>query len=345
VKVLIDARRLAHGGIGTYLQNLILGLFAVTQLSKSSSSDCERLGFNCSNLRLRLILIDDDFSKQFLIKHPLLESILEDTVTLKIKPGYSLTDHLFLGREIGRKVNWSQVDVFHAPHYNLQRGIKSRSVVTVHDLIHIHFPEAFYYPLLAKRFLKYALISANQIIAVSRATQLELESFGAKFGVTRPITVIPNAFDQSLEKLTQVDLEKPFFLAVFSNLKPHKNLKLLVSAYELLSLALGPRAPKLYLVGSGINKLAVEQLVKNKEIKVLGPVSSEILRALYSEAAALVVPSLAEGFCLPVLEAHSYGTPVVSTPVPAIKELAVLGDLISKDFSVTSFAEALIDMA
>jgi glycosyltransferase involved in cell wall biosynthesis len=59
----------------------------------------------------------------------------------------------------------------------------------------------------------------------------------------------------------------------------------------------------------------------------LGTVLDPMLRKAYQDAVALVVPSLKEGFCLPVLEAHSFGTPVIAADIPILREVAAEGGL------------------
>jgi glycosyltransferase involved in cell wall biosynthesis len=76
---------------------------------------------------------------------------------------------------------------------------------------------------------------------------------------------------------------------------------------------------------------------------VLGKVSAEELDYLYAGATGVVISSLAEGFCLPALEAQAHGTRVIARPVPAIQELASSNDCIARDLSVGALAHAIRD--
>jgi glycosyltransferase involved in cell wall biosynthesis len=74
----------------------------------------------------------------------------------------------------------------------------------------------------------------------------------------------------------------------------------------------------------------------------MGPVSKEKLSKLYHEALGLVVPSRAEGFCLPALEAHACGTPVISTPIPAVREILGDADVICPGFAPADIAQGIM---
>ncbi|MDP1591075.1 MAG: glycosyltransferase, partial [Prosthecobacter sp.] len=80
-------------------------------------------------------------------------------------------------------------------------------------------------------------------------------------------------------------------------------------------------------------------------VHLLGMVSREDLCQLYAAADALVVASYAEGFCLPVLEAHVCGTPVIARPVPAVLELLSASDTVCTDFSLNALQDALVDFS
>ena len=113
-RVLIDGRKLQHGGIGTYLENLILGLL------EKRSADVS-------------LLADKDVAR----KLPWIQQ-----VRLFHEPArpYSF-DELFL---MPRRIPWPEFDLFHVPHFTLPYGIPLPSVITLHDLIHINYPERWY---------------------------------------------------------------------------------------------------------------------------------------------------------------------------------------------------------
>jgi glycosyltransferase involved in cell wall biosynthesis len=258
-----------------------------------------------------------------------------------------------------RRVDWNVFDLYHAPHFTLPFGIPIPTVVTIHDLIHIEHPESFYYPFVARHLIKSAVRRASAVLAVSNATKHAVE---ALTGVTSNyISVVPNAMpaflhgdDVALGMTAQVReavTKSPYFVAVLSNLKPHKGAADLLVAYqqarrEFLSTTPDRLFPNLLLAGYGARDILhdnnLHSLAQEIEgVSVLGAVSAGDLKQLYSTAQALVVPSLAEGFCLPALEAQSVGTRVVCRPVPALQELVTSHDLLAADLSRHSLAEVL----
>ena len=120
-------------------------------------------------------------------------------------------------------------------------------------------------------------------------------------------------------------LDGPFVLYA-GNIKPHKNLERLIEAFHLIR-----RGPlehvKLLIIGDEISKLpalrrAVHRHKLHKHVRFLGFVPDETLAILYRLAAVFVFPSLYEGFGLPPLEAMASGTPVVTSNLSSMPEVA-----------------------
>jgi len=337
LRVLLDARKIWDGGIGVYIRNLIAGLV-------------ENPAISLSILVPKRIVQDPKFAKYSWLD--CVEVIEEDT-----KP-YSC-DELF---HLGRKVTKNRFDLFHTPHYVLPFGIKVPTVVTIHDLIHVRYPEKFYYPFLSTPLILSAMKRAARILTVSQATYDDLKRLYPVSKVISKIRVVPNAIepcflkkcDNSAENLnSRFKITSPFFLAVFSNLKPHKGIKDLLYAFLAVKKRLQKQEMslvkdfKLVLVGQGMEALPnmdilLEQLDEVRDVFILGRVSDEDLLNLYASASALVVSSLAEGFGLPVIEAQSQGCPVISRPVPCVKELLTEHDIVCTDFSNEALENALI---
>jgi glycosyltransferase involved in cell wall biosynthesis len=139
------------------------------------------------------------------------------------------------------------------------------------------------------------------------------------------------------------DITDPFFLFV-GNLKPHKNLKLLLAAFESVSLRIPHR---LIVVGQSegfitSDKDSLTRSNNSARVAFAGAVPDEQLDKLMSKASALIVPSFYEGFGLPALEALAAGLPVVASDIPPLKE--VCGDLATyfDPTSTEALAEALL---
>ena len=229
-------------------------------------------------------------------------------------------------------------DVFHAPHYVLPPATRCRSVVTIHDCIHLMFPQ--YLP--NRAAYAYAAASmwraarrSHRILTVSEASKRDIIHF---FNVPpEKIVVVYNAIDErfrrapSEEDVARVreryQLNHGFVLYV-GNIKPHKNLVRLIEAFDELRQR-GFDELKLLIIGDEISKLpalrrAVHSHKLHKHVRFLGYLPDETLAVLYRLAAVFVFPSLYEGFGLPPLEAMASGTPVVTSNVSSMPE--VTGD-------------------
>ena len=228
------------------------------------------------------------------------------------------------------------VTLFHAPHYVLPPLVRCRSVVTIHDCIHLMFPQ--YLP--SRLALTYARTSIA--LASRRATRVLTVSESSKRDILRfvdvpagKIDVIYNAYDERFgvepreEDVIRVreryQLHDEFVLYA-GNVKPHKNLERLIQAFYLVRKR-GLENLKLVLIGDDISKYAalrraVHSHQLHKYVRFLGYLPEETLAVMYRLAAVFVFPSLYEGFGLPPLEAMASGTPVVTSNVSSLPEVA-----------------------
>jgi len=227
------------------------------------------------------------------------------------------------------------------------------SVVTVHDLAFLAYPEAFHAA--KRRYLtamtRLSVRRARHIIAVSAHTRDDLVHH---FGV-RPerITVIPNAADEryrpadSPEGITRFkaanNLPDRFVLFV-GTLEPRKNLRRLIEAFALLS-GDDPDV-KLVIVGaSGWLTSDLAPLVQTRglsnHIIFAGYVPDDDLPRWYQAATVFCYPSLYEGFGLPVLEAMGCGTPVVTSRTSSLPKVAGDAALLVDPPDVRGLANAL----
>jgi len=251
---------------------------------------------------------------------------------------------------MGRRISAQDFDLFHTPHFVLPFGIKIPSIITIHDLIHLSHPEKNYYPLICGALIKSALRRATRVLTVSKSTLSEIKKLcGSDYQVSERLRLVPNALEPSFKKisldvdkvLTEARLEQDlYFLVVSSMSKPHKGVKDAIEAFRLLTSGDSQYFKiKLALLGKGSE--GIERDANCKDIVFLGEVNQKELASLYSGAFALLVPSKAEGFCLPVLEAKALGVTVVSRPVPAIMELLDDSDYLCSNFSIAAMVEAL----
>jgi alpha-1,3-rhamnosyl/mannosyltransferase len=249
-----------------------------------------------------------------------------------------------------------RLELFHAPHYVCPPVLACPAVVTIHDLIHLRFPEQRRHrlaPLYARVMLRLAVRRAARIVTVSESTRRDLEAW---LGVSPTrVRVIPNgvaarfhpaadpgAVEQALGGL---GLAPPYWLFV-GNPLPHKNLGGLLRAYA----GLPPDLGRLVLAGippgarARVDTEAARHGVSGR-VAILAPVSDDTMPLLYQGATALVCPSVWEGFGLPVLEAMACGTPVVAGRRGALPE--VLGDagLLVDPTDVDALRDAMYNIA
>jgi glycosyltransferase involved in cell wall biosynthesis len=199
-------------------------------------------------------------------------------------------------------------------------------VTVVHDLIPLTFPrdyprQQFYF----RRLVPAMLRESRAVIAVSEATRREVI---VAYGLSpERVRAIPNGYDPAEFAPVGPATDAggvPYVLCV-GNLLPHKNLPRLIEAVARVA----RHSPvRLVIAGSGTpGRLAgLRRLAERSgtRLELMPYVAQEALPALYRGASLVAMPSVAEGFGLPALEAMACGTPVVASKAAAIPE--VVGD-------------------
>lgn len=247
------------------------------------------------------------------------------------------------------------VDIFHSPDFVLPPVWRARSVLTIHDLSFLTTPETSD-PNLREyltRAVPRAVARADHILADSMSTRNDL----ATYLNTDPerITVVYPGVDPRFRPLrdrtiadvcARYDLQQPFILSV-GTLQPRKNYAVLIEACTRLD-DLGLETPDLRLVIAGGKGWLYEEIFETVErlgvgdrVRFLGFVADEDLPALYNAAEVFAMPSLYEGFGLPVLEALACGTPVVTSNVSSLPEVAGDAALLVSPHDVAGLSQAL----
>lgn len=315
-RVLIDAKKIDDGGIGSYLKILIEGFLENGNIDVTLLSSKEKI-------------IKYDWRNEVTL-------IEDDTKPYSIKESFSLKN----------KVDCSKFDIFHVPHYTLPFGINIPTIATIHDIIHITNPRKIYYPFISRPWIGSTLKRASKIITVSESSKKDLiQNFSYAKKNQNKIVVIPNAPSLEISNESK-SLNFNYFVAIFSNTMPHKGLEDLLWAYSKLEEKfIDYNLPKLLLVGFGIEELLKSEWIKKQKlspnVKLLGAVSKEKLSNLVHGAEALVIPSLAEGFCIQALDAQILKVPVISRPVPAVCEILSRNDFCAKSMSKEDFYETM----
>lgn len=248
-----------------------------------------------------------------------------------------------------------KVDVLWGPAHRLPR-LLPRSiarVVTIHDLVWKHAGGTM--RPLSRRLeavqMPHAARSADMIAVDSMATGDDVVSaFGTdrkKLKVIYPAThfsgMMRNPTDVT-QKFASSGIDKPYFLFV-GTLEPRKNLSRLLEAFASLDKTMRARCPLVIVGGKGWGGVDLAQKVAALEltqwVQILGFVDDEILAALYANARFLAMPSLYEGFGLPLIEAMAHGVPVVTADNSSMPEIAGAAGLLVDAESVTSISDGL----
>ena len=310
MRIGIDARKLHDFGIGTYIRSLLRHLARIDRTT-------EYVLFCRREDRPVLATLGENF-------RPVPETA----------GNYSIAEQWKIPLAVRRE----GVTLFHAPHYVLPMLVSCKSIVTIHDCIHLMFPQylpsraAFHY---ANTSIRIAARRAARVLTVSESSKRDI----LRFVDIEPgkIDVIHNACDERFgiepreEDVVRVrerfQLNDEFVLYA-GNVKPHKNLERLIEAFHLVR-DRGLDHLKLVLIGDDISRYvalrrAVHRHQLHKYVRFLGYLPEQTLAVMYRLAAVFVFPSLYEGFGLPPLEAMASGTPVVTSNVSSLPE--VTGD-------------------
>jgi len=231
------------------------------------------------------------------------------------------------------------LDLLHVPYFSIPILYPGQFVMTIHDVIPFTFATGkatlLPYPLyVIKRFfylliLKIGLFRAQLVLVPSVTTKQEIMKHflisEKKIRVT--YEGVDDNITQSVSQIPQKNpIGKKFFLYV-GNAYPHKNVDFLIEAFfDFVGMQKKNEQYRLVLVGKEdyfyrrLKKSIVGKPFENY-IRFMGSVDDDALKILYTNAEALIFPSLMEGFGLPALEALSLGTPVICSDIPIFHEI------------------------
>jgi glycosyltransferase involved in cell wall biosynthesis len=226
------------------------------------------------------------------------------------------------------------LDLFHSPDFVLppvSGGIPT--LLTVHDLSFVHFPDTFPAQLVAylNRVVPWSVDRATHVLADSAATRDDLQREWAV--PAEKITVLTSGVNPRFHPVADPHAlsavrarygvsSAPFFLAV-GTVQPRKNYPMLVRAFR----GVADHLPHQLVIAGGRGWLVegllaeIEQQGLSDRVQLIGFVDDADLPALYSAATAFLFPSLYEGFGLPLLEAMACGAPVISSDASCLPEI------------------------
>ncbi len=226
-----------------------------------------------------------------------------------------------------------KIELLHSPANIAPSYLPCKSIMTIHDVRPYFFspdlPRSFTF--IYKRLLPVMVRRAAKVITVSEYSRKAISNvLGLSMDKIAVIPLAPERYpvlEKAKEEIkTKYNIEDYLFTLITAI--PHKNMDGLIHAYKILT-DRQQEVPQLVI--AGIKGLALQKIKKQikewgleKKIVFLGFVPDAYLPALYASAKVFVFPSKYEGFGLPILEAMSYGVPVVSSNATALPE--VVGD-------------------
>ena len=326
LKIAIDVRKWRDYGIGTYVRNVVRHLARL-----------------------------DRETTYLLFCNPADESTLRDLAenfvpVVEGASGYGLREHV----SIPLKLRRLGADLLHSPHYVRPLLCTVPSVVTIHDCIHLLFPQ--YLPnRMAFRYARFVMGNAIRksalVFTVSEASRADILRF---YPATDPhkVHVVPNAIDAELledpgpeetERVRERYQIRGRFVLFAGNVKPHKNLERLIRAFARVRGQEGNEDLRLVLLGDDVGRYAslrrtADEAGVRQDVRFFGFVPHQTLAALYRMATVFAFPSLYEGFGLPPLEAMACGTPVVTSRISSLPEVVGDGALLVDPYSEEEIA-------
>lgn len=223
----------------------------------------------------------------------------------------------------------SKPDVFFSPTHYLPIFAPKHCVISILDISYIKYPELFQKSDLNQltKWTKYSVKKAKSILTISQTSKDDIIKV---YGVTdnRIVVTYPGIKNESRIMNQELEIDairrkygfKGDYILFVGTLQPRKNIVRLVEAFSKIKDDI-----KLVIVGKR-GWLYEEILDAPKKfdiqdkVKFLDSVPDEDLPALYKNATCFVLPSLYEGFGLPVLEAMKYGCPVITSNVSSLPE-------------------------
>lgn len=238
-------------------------------------------------------------------------------------------------------------DVILIPSYRpIAHGENLKRITIFHDLSFEHFPS--FYSLKIRLWHRLTnprkqAQTSNHLIAVSQSTKKDLISLykipSKKISVVYHGVDLSEINDFELKKIKEKLPEK--FIFTLSTLEPRKNLKTLIKAFKLLKKEVN-LPHKLVIAGKkGWLRKKDFALLDHSEIIWLDHISPKEKTALYKLADIFVLPTYYEGFGLPVLEAMSLGTPVITSNLSSLPEVTKDSALLINPHNLEELKNAL----
>ena len=252
-------------------------------------------------------------------------------------------------------LNVGHTDFDLSAHHKWVRQQRIRPFYFVHDLIPVLHPE-YSRPHAVRRHrgrLRGAMQNAAGIILSTNAVADDLRAYAAVHRLPLPPLAVAAIAGEALSGATPMPpagIVSPFFLCV-GTIEPRKNHRLLFDVWRHLAKARGNAVPRLIIAGQTgpmtrdlLGPLAADPVLR-AHIEHRPACTDAELAQLLHHAAGLLVPSRAEGFGLPFVEALQAGTPVIASDLPVFREIGQGAARLVDPADVSAWAEAISEVA
>lgn len=326
MKIAVDARPLnfPHTGIGKYTVELLTRL------------------------------VDSEYEWHLLYTPKYQYSFLQrDNVVIHKLSNKSYLDALIVSFHAHTLIRKLDIELFWSPRHHLPFFLpkKTKKILSIHDIVWKRCPETMTkFGLLQERLMMPRSIkSATEIIAVSKSTTKDLcDEF--QIEPHRCKLILPGvntSFHQQEPVLDVLESDIPYFLFVGTN-EPRKNLSRLFQAYNLLADETKKRSNIVIVGNDGWNSKSVKDLIEffnlSEYVTFLSNIDEHELIKLYDKSLFLALPSLYEGFGIPILEALTRGKPVLTSANSSMPEVASISGHYVNPYSVASIMGGLEKM-
>ncbi len=316
MKLYVDARYLGLSGIGSFLKGVLE---------------------NIDTTKFNLFLIG---KKERL-----------DKLNIKFNPVYDesspFSSHSLLKPSFAKEVN-KNADAFFTPFYIVPFFINVPIFSCIHDVAQLDIKSlssSFLDRNIKKFLIKRSLKKSRKVFTVSSFSLSRICFYFPKY--KNKLVVVPNGIKKEFYELKETIKGSKDFnkLLYVGNLKPHKGLDILASAFLKL-----PNNYKLYIAGDKsslrVSSSSLDILSSNDRVVFLGNLEDEEVAKEISSSACLILPSRYEGFGMPPLEALFFNTEVIISDIPVFKELydGVKGVHFFKDGDAVSLTNQIKDL-